>query len=203
MPLASRRSVLRAAAWSAPVAIVSTAAPAFAVSQPNGTEALGGIFQYHHPEDGVYRILGPYGIVATQGYDIQEPVTAEHGLLSSWMPWSGLTLTSTPPDDQGQPLGERGTWSDAVATGETAVIDGVTFYEYAPTYTGVFGLEDGVTYMTLTEPFAFSFTPPDGAVIDASTVVAVLDLSGDVNGADLASRGTLRGDGQAVFVNLE
>ena len=203
MPTTSRRALLRAAAWSAPVAVVAAAAPAFAQSNPNGTEALGGVFLYHEPSEGEHRILGLYGIVATQAYGIEEPVQAEHGLLSIWMPWSGLTLTSVEPAPYGQPLGIRGTWSDAVATGATAEIDGVTMYEYAPTYTGVFLLEDGTTYMTITEPFAFAFTPPEGAVIDATTTVAVLDLSGDVNGADLESRGTLLGDRQAVFVNLE
>lgn len=203
MPTTSRRALLRAAAWSAPVAVVAVAAPAFAQSNPTGTEVLGGIFIVMSGEDGTQRIEGLYGIVGMQAYEIEEPVAAASPDLSIWMPWSGLTLASVTPAGGGQKLGERGTWSDATATGASQVIDGVTFYEYVPTYDGAFVAEDGTTYMTLTEPFAFQFTPPEGTVIDATTVVAVLDLAGTVNGSPLEATGTLLGDRQLLMVNFE
>lgn len=202
MPTTSRRALLRAAAWSAPVAVVAVAAPAFAQSNPNGTEVLGGIFIVMPGEDGTQRIEGLYGIVGMQAFEIEEPVSATSPHLSIWMPWSGLTLASVTPAGGGQTLGERGTWSDATASGASQAVDGTTFYEYVPTYDGAFVTEEGTTYMTLTEPFAFQFTPPEGTVIDASSTVAILDLAGTVNGAPLEASGTLLGDRQMLMLNL-
>ncbi|WP_424464705.1 hypothetical protein [Pseudoclavibacter helvolus] len=179
----SRRSVLRAAAWTTPVIAFATAAPAFAASYPK-TPGINGWIEFHYPTSGgngrvTVDATGTYPARGLWINDVVSTTTVSSIYIVFHFRAASGTLNFTKSGSS--------QWSNLTRVG-TIQINGGNYISYRSNYTGPLPLTPGRTFI----PNDFVFTSQS---VSGGTRAPYIDRFVTIDGAVQSFRRLIGGDG--------